>query len=325
MKLVFEKYPIDVLLCLFISLLLLPIALWNMEHTVRILLGLPFILFIPGYLLIFALFPSKKTDRGIDSIERVALSFGLSIAIVPLIGLILNYTPWGIRVEPILFSLFFFNLIIGAIGIIRWKQTVPKDRFIITLHLQIPQPTSRLDTTLTIILIIVILISIAALIYVIITPKTGERFTEFYLLGPTGKAEGYPQNLSVNENATVTIGVVNHEYKTMNYTITIWLINQSTFYNTTSQQNETLYHNSWFMDSFTTTLNHTPINIEEPWTPQWEQNYTFSINRTGQFKLAFLLTTTPPEIYFKNQQYNRFISDLLNTAYREVHLWIVIQ
>ena len=54
-----------------------------MDTTVRTLLGLPFLLFIPGYVLIFALFPAKKTDRGIDVIERIALSFGLSIADCP--------------------------------------------------------------------------------------------------------------------------------------------------------------------------------------------------------------------------------------------------
>jgi len=37
----------------------------------------------------------RHTVEGIDGIERVALSFGLSIAIVPLIGLVLNFTPWG--------------------------------------------------------------------------------------------------------------------------------------------------------------------------------------------------------------------------------------
>ncbi len=60
--------------------------------SVRIFLGLLFVLFLPGYIFVAALFP-KKAD--VDSIERVALSFGLSIAIVPLIGLILNYTPLG--------------------------------------------------------------------------------------------------------------------------------------------------------------------------------------------------------------------------------------
>ncbi|MHB8987039.1 MAG: DUF1616 domain-containing protein [Eubacteriales bacterium] len=47
-------------------------------------------------------------SRRRDGIERVALSFGLSIAVVPLVGLILNYTPWGIRLAPILASLLVF-------------------------------------------------------------------------------------------------------------------------------------------------------------------------------------------------------------------------
>ncbi len=68
-------------------ILILIIALAPDIQALRIILGLPFILFFPGYTLITALFP-KKSDLG--AIERVALSFGLSIAVVPLIGLILN-------------------------------------------------------------------------------------------------------------------------------------------------------------------------------------------------------------------------------------------
>jgi len=56
----------------------------------RIILGLPMVLFFPGYTLISALFPRKDSLSGV---ERLALSFGLSIAVVPLIGLILNYMP----------------------------------------------------------------------------------------------------------------------------------------------------------------------------------------------------------------------------------------
>ncbi|MEM1772724.1 MAG: DUF1616 domain-containing protein, partial [Desulfurococcaceae archaeon] len=46
-----------------------------------------------------------------------ALSIGLSLAVVPLIGLILNYTPWGIRLLPIVTSTTVFTtamLVIAA-------------------------------------------------------------------------------------------------------------------------------------------------------------------------------------------------------------------
>ena len=77
MRILFSKYPIDIILCILWSIVLLPIALLDLEGILRIILGLPFILFIPGYILIFALFPTRKTDKGIDIIERIALSFGL--------------------------------------------------------------------------------------------------------------------------------------------------------------------------------------------------------------------------------------------------------
>ncbi len=82
-------------------LLIIVIVLFP-ENPVRIVLGVPFVLFFPGYALITALVPRKT---GMSGIERVALSFGLSIALVILIGLALNYTPFGIRLVPILSSM----------------------------------------------------------------------------------------------------------------------------------------------------------------------------------------------------------------------------
>ena len=64
-------------------------------------LGALMILFMPGYALVESLYP--RGDE-LSPLERLALSIGLSLAIVPLIGLVLNYTPWGIRFIPIVIS-----------------------------------------------------------------------------------------------------------------------------------------------------------------------------------------------------------------------------
>ena len=76
---------------------------------IRNVLGIIFVLFLPGFAFIKALFPTtvplKTTSESLDDIERVALSFGMSLALVPIVGLILNYTPWGIRLTPITLSL----------------------------------------------------------------------------------------------------------------------------------------------------------------------------------------------------------------------------
>jgi uncharacterized membrane protein len=72
----------------------------------RYVLGGVFILFLPGFMLISALYPRSGE---LDELERLALSIGLSLAIVPLVGLILNYTPWGITLTPIMVSLVIFS------------------------------------------------------------------------------------------------------------------------------------------------------------------------------------------------------------------------
>jgi hypothetical protein len=70
--------------------------------VLRWVLGSAFVLFIPGYVTMEILFPSS---RDWDGVERFALSVGLSLVLVMLVGLLLNYTPWGIRLTPIVISL----------------------------------------------------------------------------------------------------------------------------------------------------------------------------------------------------------------------------
>jgi len=61
--------------------------------------------------------------RKLDNIERIALSIGMSLALVPLVGLLLNYTPWGIRLTPITISLLALTLTLSTAAIIREHQT----------------------------------------------------------------------------------------------------------------------------------------------------------------------------------------------------------
>jgi hypothetical protein len=67
----------------------------------RYVFGSVLVLFLPGYALIEALYPKGE----LDELTRFALSIGLSLALVPLTGLALNYTPWGIRLLPVAISL----------------------------------------------------------------------------------------------------------------------------------------------------------------------------------------------------------------------------
>jgi uncharacterized membrane protein len=198
------------------------------ETVVRSALGLGMVLFMPGYALVAALFPGS---REIDGIEWTALSFGLSIAVTPLIGLALNFTPWGIRLDPIIVCLTIFTLICAVIANHRRHGLDPADRFSGGLRKAFgdiagelfSQEESRLDRVLTVILLLSIIASVTVLAFVIAMPRQGEKFTEFYILGPGGKAENYPERINLGESGPIIVGVVNHEYRNVTYDLVVAL------------------------------------------------------------------------------------------------------
>jgi len=166
-----------------------------------------------------ALFPGKER---MGAIERVAFSFGLSLAVVPLIALILNYTPWGIRLEPVLYSVaslaFFASLVAWA----RWRRLPKEERFDIELRAAWPEWNGNTQTKwLSIALVIVIVGGSAALGYAAANPKVGERFTEFYILGLEGEISDYPEELMVGERGRVFVVIDNHEKTQVSYRIEV--------------------------------------------------------------------------------------------------------
>ena len=82
----------------------------------RYVFGGLLILFLPGFALIEFLYAKKKE---LEDLTRVALSIGLSLALVPLVGLMLNYTPFGIRLVPVAISLALLTVILLVLGLHR--------------------------------------------------------------------------------------------------------------------------------------------------------------------------------------------------------------
>ncbi|MFC1872254.1 DUF1616 domain-containing protein [Chloroflexota bacterium] len=206
------------------------------SSVIRIILGLPFLLFFPGYLLMAVLFPRKER---IDNLELFA-SFGMSIAIVPLIGVALDCTTWGIRLEPVLYSISFFILIMSFVALIRQHRLFKKVEFLTSYEINMTRwEGSTTNKALSVILAVSILGSIGVLGYTIATPKVGENFTEYYILGNSGKARDYPSKFTIengqvtrlqygtdtpeviSERGTVTMGIVNHEYQLTSYLVTV--------------------------------------------------------------------------------------------------------
>ena len=323
----FDRHPVALIFCIIWSVIATFFVLLDIDNLIRIILSIPIIIFIPGYLLMYALFP-EKTEKNFDVIDRIALSLGISIAIIPLFGIALLIFS-RFELLRIILSLEAFILIMGTIAVIRWYHTPPEKRYTSRINISIPKDETKFDKVLTLVLVICIIITVSLAIYAVLTLKQEEHFTNFYVLGSTHLAYNYPMNLTSKENATVILGIVNHEKTVMNYTLEIWLSNQTTQYNTSSNRNETTYHHVWFMDNKSITLTPQPINLEEMHTSQWEYNYTFNITQNGSYKLVFLLYTTQTQNYSKNKDYKMIATEKADsdhtTAYRDLYLWINVQ
>jgi len=314
------------------------------ETPVRVVFGLAFVLFVPGYAFVAALFPeagesptgiedvddaegdadpAAATDRsGIDGIERVALSFGLSIAVVPLLGLVLNFTPWGIRLVPIAVTVSGFTLVSTAVGAHRRWEIPEEERFAVPYRSwlaagqsELFDPDSRADAALNVLLVASILLAAGSVTYAVAVPKPGESFTEFYLLTENESgdlvAAGYPTNMTRGESASVVVGIGNQEHESVEYTVVVEL-----------QRVEIVNGTASAADG-TTTRNVTTVRVLEERelrrfqvalanNETWHRPHTVTPAMTGEgLRLQYLLYRGEPPADPSGE-----------TAYRELHLWV---
>jgi uncharacterized membrane protein len=275
---------------------------------VRTALVFPVVLFIPGYALVSALFPGS---HGIDAIERVALSIGLSLAIVPFLCLGLNYAPSGIRLEPLVLCL---TVIVVALAITAWLrrcQLDADDQFTIQWSEMVKRffswifiPGSTVyDQVVSALLIIAVLVTAVTAVYVVVVPKEGETFTEFYILGPDHLAFGYPKEFVPGRGQSITIGIGNHEFTGVTYFVEIFAVNQSAG----SVNGPGIIDRMERIGGYERFLAHNTTQ---------EDTVTFIIRDAGfnQVRVLLFRTSPPPD--------TEGGPDRIDASYRDLRLWI---
>jgi len=221
-------------------------------------------------------------------------------------------------------SLLSIILICGLIAIYRWNKLGRITQFTLSFSSSDFKSKSRFDKILMLFLILAIILTIVTAVFISSLPRKQESFTEFYILGSSGKTIDYPKNLTIEQNSNITIGLINHEHKIVDYTIEIWLINQTLFYNNMTDTVNYTYHDMWFFDKISVTLNHFTADTNVIWQPQWEYLYNFSINKTGRYTLMFLLFTTPAPEFNKMQNYKDISATEIQNAYESIYIWLNI-
>jgi uncharacterized membrane protein len=92
----------------------------------RNVLGLIFILFLPGFTFTKAILPiSKSSDmasRSLEAIEQIALSIGISIAVVSIVGLLLYHSPLGLNYGIVVLCLLAITFVLATAAVFREYQ-----------------------------------------------------------------------------------------------------------------------------------------------------------------------------------------------------------
>jgi uncharacterized membrane protein len=212
----------------------------------RAAVGMIVVLFVPGYLLLAVLYPSRQpavaSDDPIRSAktttarlahgrppswgERFVLSFGLIIAIVPLLGLLVTPVTGSLSPQSVFYALNVFVLVGVCVAFVR-RRLLPADE-----RLQLPSRPildslgTLFDRTgsrlLPVLLILTVAVALVTIGFVVLSPSNGEAYTSASLLTENAEGElvasGYPSTLQAGSDEKMTLRVVNHEGVETTYT-----------------------------------------------------------------------------------------------------------
>ncbi|ADD06561.1 DUF1616 family protein [Natrialba magadii ATCC 43099] len=209
----------------------------------RLLATLPLVLFLPGYALVATLFPARERvaqettataidvetyPRGIDLAERLGLAFALSLAVVPVVALVLAVTEWGLATDPIAATLAVVTVFLAQLGAIR-RLRVPESKRFSVAPLAALSRSQREDTTAgtlsSIILGVAIVAAVGALLVGLIAPLSAGGFTQLalYSEGDGGElvAGELEDEVEPGESVPATIEIENQEGEDVTYTVVV--------------------------------------------------------------------------------------------------------
>ncbi|MFB6166194.1 MAG: DUF1616 domain-containing protein [Haloarculaceae archaeon] len=228
------------------------------SQLATVVLGLPLVGFLPGYVLVATLFPravaaraTEEADaaaagwladpighRGLSGFERFALSIGASVALLPVLGLAVAVLPVALSASTLLGALTVFVFAGAIAGVVRRLQVPADERYRFDLAGRAAAFRSWLvgdglvDLGVNLALSIAILVAFSAMAYAVAVPGDSNAYTTFYVGTPNGTDQsggsvspseltacGYPTNLSVGDSARLVTVVENHEGQSAEYTM----------------------------------------------------------------------------------------------------------
>jgi uncharacterized membrane protein len=217
---------VDLIIILLLTLICFPVITLS-EGIIRIILGIVFLLIFPGYTMMAALFPNKNSVTGIG---RAGLTPVLSFALIALAGLVLNYTPWGLKLVPLYIAMAIIILLASGIALWRRSSLPVAERFTPKMNIRFSRlrNTSNFGKALYVGLIVALAAVVYLLVQLIVQPITGQAFTEFYIVSPKIVLENNPYLINLSDKLEIGLAINNHENTSTSYNLTVILDGEQT-------------------------------------------------------------------------------------------------
>lgn len=243
------RVPADVLATLaFLIVVNLAVAVVGVASPpLRVALGTPLLLFLPGYVLVTTLFPrtsvSEERQRAggrsvvpiqyseISGAERAALSFGLSLAVLPLFALAIAFSPWPYAADVVVPGLSLFVLVGAAASAARRGAVDHDARFEVPFRAWFGRlwsfmfDGSGVNTAVNVALVLSVVLSVAVVGYAFAAPQDGERYSELTLVTENESGEyvagNYPAEFTAGEGRELVATIENNEQVETEYTIVV--------------------------------------------------------------------------------------------------------
>lgn len=228
------------------------IAVYAGDGVLRIALGLPLVVLLPGYALVSLLFPARSADpetdpfdgdktglrtplpkrHGIDGYERLGLSVALSVAIVPAVAFVADFTAAGIALEPILAGVCGVTVALALLALAT-RSRLPPERRVGVPRRYVRSPRSAFGSSgspldsaggrgLDVALAAAVLLFVGSVGVALASPAPQDGYTEFYVEteNVTGDTtELHPAAFAPGESRPLTVGIGNREGADAGYTI----------------------------------------------------------------------------------------------------------
>lgn len=216
------------------------------SSLMRAAIGLPLLFFVPGYVTVSALFPRRSPARdatagsrllprqavAVSDVERAALSFGVSFALLPLLALVVAATPWGYTGPVVVATVACFAVIGAGLAAVRRLSVPAADRYSVAFDRRLEaaraaifDAESSLQVAVNVALVLAVVLAMTTAGYAFVAPQDGEQYTSLRLLTENESGElvasGYPSDIESGESIPLVVGIENQEEQSLNYTVVV--------------------------------------------------------------------------------------------------------